>query len=84
MIFTFFKARGMGVGSSLVEEDNLDLAKRLESLAKDKGEQCAPACRMKLSYSAAQHCMAEQYKEESAQEYKQLVSKLNYLVDRRS
>ena len=38
MIFTFFKARGMGVGSSLVEEDNLDLAKRLEKLAKDKGE----------------------------------------------
>lgn len=37
MIFTFFKARGMGVGSSLVEEDNLDLAKRLEKLAKDKG-----------------------------------------------
>lgn len=38
MIFTFFKARGMGVGSSLVEDDNLDLAKRLEKLAKDKGE----------------------------------------------
>jgi phosphoglycerate kinase len=37
MIFTFFKARGKGVGSSLVEEDNLDLAKRLEQLAKDKG-----------------------------------------------
>ena len=43
MIFTFFKARGMATGSSLVEEDNLDLAKRLEKLAKDKGESmCLP------------------------------------------
>jgi len=25
MIFTFYKARGMTVGSSLVDEDNLDL-----------------------------------------------------------
>ena len=38
MIFTFFKARGLGVGSSLVEEEQLDLAKRLEKQAKDKGE----------------------------------------------
>lgn len=37
MIFTFFKARGMSTGTSLVEEDNLDLAKRLETMAKDKG-----------------------------------------------
>lgn len=37
MIFTFYKARGMSVGSSLVEEDKLDLAKRLEEAAKAKG-----------------------------------------------
>jgi len=27
MIFTFYKARGIGVGKSLVEEDKLELAK---------------------------------------------------------
>jgi phosphoglycerate kinase len=37
MIFTFYKARGMAVGSSLVEEDKLDLAKELEAKAKAKG-----------------------------------------------
>lgn len=37
MIFTFFKARGLNVGSSLVEEDKLDLAKSLEAKAKEKG-----------------------------------------------
>lgn len=37
MIFTFFKARGMSVGSSLVEEDKLDLARELEAKAKAKG-----------------------------------------------
>jgi hypothetical protein len=31
MIFTFYKARGMGVGSSLVEDDSLELAKKLEA-----------------------------------------------------
>ena len=37
MIFTFYKARGMAVGSSLGEEDKLDLAKKLEEAAKAKG-----------------------------------------------
>ena len=37
MIFTFYKARGINVGASLVEEDKLDLAKKLEAKAKDKG-----------------------------------------------
>lgn len=37
MIFTFFKARGLSVGNSLVEEDKLDLAKSLEEAAKKKG-----------------------------------------------
>lgn len=36
MVFTFLKARGLSVGSSLVEEDKLGLAKELESMAKDK------------------------------------------------
>ena len=34
MIFTFYKARGLNVGSSLVEEDKLALAKELEEKAK--------------------------------------------------
>lgn len=37
MVFTFLKARGMSVGSSLVEEDKLDLAKSLEKIAAEKG-----------------------------------------------
>lgn len=37
MVFTFLKARGLSVGSSLVEEDLLDLAKKLEGIAKEKG-----------------------------------------------
>jgi phosphoglycerate kinase len=37
MIFTFYKARGLNVGKSLVEEDKLDLAKSLEAKAKEKG-----------------------------------------------
>ena len=37
MVFTFYKARGLGVGKSLVEEDKLDLAKSLEAKAKEKG-----------------------------------------------
>ena len=37
MIFTFYKARGLDVGKSLVEEDKLELAKNLETKAKEKG-----------------------------------------------
>ncbi|MEG3437428.1 phosphoglycerate kinase [Pannus brasiliensis CCIBt3594] len=37
MIFTFYKARGLNVGKSLVEEDKLDLARELEAKAKEKG-----------------------------------------------
>ena len=37
MIFTFYKARGLAVGNSLVEEDKLELAKELEQKAKEKG-----------------------------------------------
>lgn len=37
MVFTFYKARGLGVGKSLVEDDKLDLAKSLEAKAKEKG-----------------------------------------------
>ena len=39
MIFTFYKARGLSVGKSLVEEDKLELAKELEAKAKAKGVQ---------------------------------------------
>ena len=37
MIFTFYKARGLNVGNSLVEEDKLELARALEAKAKQKG-----------------------------------------------
>jgi len=37
MIFTFYKARGLNVGNSLVEEDKLDLARALEKKAADRG-----------------------------------------------
>merc|ERR1712190_58406 len=37
MVFTFLKARGLSVGSSLVEEEFLELAKELEEKAKAKG-----------------------------------------------
>lgn len=37
MVFTFLKARGVDVGASLVEDDQLELATRLEAIAKEKG-----------------------------------------------
>lgn len=37
MVFTFLKARGYDVGASLVEDDQLELAKKLEKIAADKG-----------------------------------------------
>ncbi len=39
MVFTFYKARGLSVGKSLVEEDKLDLAKALEAKAESQGVQ---------------------------------------------
>ncbi|MCP9847756.1 MAG: phosphoglycerate kinase [Cyanobium sp.] len=39
MIFTFYKARGLAVGKSLVEDDKLELAKELEAKAAAKGVQ---------------------------------------------
>ena len=37
MVFTFYKARGLSVGKSLVEDDKLELAKTLEEKAKERG-----------------------------------------------
>ena len=37
MAFTFLKARGLEVGKSLVEDDQLELATKLEAMAKAKG-----------------------------------------------
>merc|ERR1719386_427787 len=37
MVFTFLKANGLSVGSSLVEDDFVDLAKKLQEQAKEKG-----------------------------------------------
>ncbi len=39
MIFTFYKARGLSVGKSLVENEFVELAKTLEAKAKEKGVQ---------------------------------------------
>jgi phosphoglycerate kinase len=39
MIFTFYKARGLNVGNSLVEDDKLELARALEAKAKERGVQ---------------------------------------------
>lgn len=39
MVFTFLKARGLSVGKSLVEDDQLELAKKLERIAAEKGVQ---------------------------------------------
>ncbi len=40
MIFTFYKARGLSVGKSLVEEDKLELAKELEAKARPRAFSC--------------------------------------------
>merc|ERR1712054_79022 len=37
MVFTFLKARGLETGSSLVEDDQLELASKLEKIAAEKG-----------------------------------------------
>lgn len=37
MIFTFYKAQGLSIGSSLVEDDKLELATSLLKKAKEKG-----------------------------------------------
>ena len=37
MIFTFYKAKGLSVGSSLVEEDKVELAKELMATAEKTG-----------------------------------------------
>jgi len=37
MVFTFLKARGLSTGSSLVEEDKIELAKELEAKAASRG-----------------------------------------------
>lgn len=39
MMFTFLRAKGLGVGSSLVEEDRIDLARELMQRAADTGVQ---------------------------------------------
>lgn len=39
MVFTFLKARGLSVGDSLVEDDCLELARRVDAKAKAKGVQ---------------------------------------------
>lgn len=39
MIFTFFKAEGLSVGKSLVEDDQLELAKKVKAAAEKKGVQ---------------------------------------------
>jgi phosphoglycerate kinase len=40
MIFTFYKARGVTVGKSLVEDDKIELAKELKPKPKPKALNC--------------------------------------------
>ena len=55
MIFTFYKARGLAVGKSLVEEDKLELAKELEAKAAAKTAQVeAKAARQQAKAAAKQ------------------------------
>merc|ERR1719316_2047434 len=42
MIFTFYKAKGLDTGSSLVEDDKIDLAKELMAKAEEKGVEIVP------------------------------------------
>ncbi|GKE02778.1 3-phosphoglycerate kinase, partial [Tanacetum coccineum] len=51
MIFTFYKAQDLSVGSSLVEEDKLDRATTL--LAKAKGVSLSNICMRELSKGKA-------------------------------
>merc|ERR1719284_2223480 len=44
MVFTFLKARGLSVGNSLVEEDFIELAKKLMDQAKAKGVELILPC----------------------------------------
>merc|ERR1711981_1371706 len=44
MVFTFLKAKGLSVGKSLVEEDFIELAKKLEAQAKEKGVEVILPC----------------------------------------
>ena len=37
MIFTFYRAKGLSTGSSLVEEDKIELATELMKKAEEKG-----------------------------------------------
>lgn len=46
MVFTFLKARGLSVGSSLVEEDKLDLV----------GYTASVACRQSTAHGAGRYC----------------------------
>jgi phosphoglycerate kinase len=39
MVFTFLKANGINTGGSLVEDDQLELARNLQKIAKEKGVQ---------------------------------------------
>ena len=57
MVFTFLKARGVNVGKSLVEDDQLELAKKLEKIAAEKG--------VKL-YLASDVVVAEKFAADSA------------------
>ena len=45
MVFTFLKARGLETGSSLVEEDQLELAKKLEAIACARRRASTSSCR---------------------------------------
>ena len=56
MAYTFIKAAGQGVGTSLCEQDKLDLANELKKKAADKGVQLLTPVDSKLGDKFAEDC----------------------------
>ena len=59
MAYTFFKAQGYGVGSSLCEEDKIDLAKDMLKKAEEKGVKFLLPVDNKLGDKFAEDCQTQ-------------------------
>ena len=59
MAYTFFKAQGYGVGSSLCEEDKIDLAKDMLKKAEEKGVKFLLPVDNKLGDKFAEDCFRQ-------------------------
>ena len=61
MSYTFFKAMGLNIGNSLVEEDKLELAKQLLSKAKAKGIKMPVDCVLAREFNAEAEMLIVDY-----------------------